>query len=66
MSANEFEREVLKGLGRIEQKVDDLSGPQGRVTHMENAQTRQWWYTFSVVPLIEIGREILRHFGVRV
>lgn len=66
MSVNEFERDVLKSLGRIEEKVDSLSGPQGRVTKLEEQQQRQWWLSAAIIPVISGVHAIARKIGLNI
>ena len=58
--------EMGQTLGRIEAKLDGLCGPEGRVTKLEKAQTRQWWLTVAVTPIIALLHGIARKAGVDV
>lgn len=59
-----FQSRVAEALGRIEEKVDGLAGPNGRVTKIEEAQTRQWWYTVAIAPILILAHQIIRKLGV--
>jgi hypothetical protein len=51
-------------LGRIEQKIDDLGGNDGRVARLEKAQERHWWFTVCIAPSLAILHGLARKFGV--
>lgn len=51
---------------RITALVDSLAGTDGRVTKLESAANRQFWYTVAVVPLIGAIHAFARKFGVDV
>jgi hypothetical protein len=62
----EFNLEQAQALGRIEAKIDSLCGPEGRITKLEAQQTRQWWFTACVSPVLFLLQGIARKFGVNV
>jgi hypothetical protein len=62
----EFNTEMATAITRIEGKLDSLCGPEGRVTKLEKAQTRQWWFTVVVSPFLAIAYAIARKLGVTV
>lgn len=72
MALNETELEILSRLasdvGYIKGKVEDLSGPEGRVTALEkeqkDARNRQWWHSSVVLPLSLAGHAVMKHFGL--
>lgn len=57
---------MTQTLARIEARVEDLSGPQGRVTKLESAQSRQWWVTAAIAPFLTICAAIAKKFGVTI
>lgn len=57
---------IQKDVSETKQAVEDLAGPQGRITQLEKAQERQWWITAAVVPFLGIAHAIARKFGVNV
>lgn len=58
--------EMAQSLGRIEGKLDSLCGPEGRVTRLEKAQTRQWWFTMAVAPALALLHGAARKLGVQI
>lgn len=52
--------------GRIEAKIDSLVGPEGRVTKLEEHNTRQFWVTVGVVPLLGLLHAAARKMGLDV
>lgn len=58
--------QMAQAIGRIEGKLDSLCGPEGRVTKLENAQTRQWWFTVAIGPALAILHGVARKFGLSV
>jgi 2,3-bisphosphoglycerate-independent phosphoglycerate mutase len=50
--------------GRIEANLAALSGPEGRVTKLENTNTRQWWLHAAVLPLVFIFKGVAKHLGL--
>lgn len=62
----EFNFEMAQTLGRIEEKLDSLGGPTGRVTKLEDAQKRHWWFSYVVTPALFIGHTIARQLGARI
>lgn len=59
-----FNLEMAQAIGRIEGKLDGLCGPEGRVTKLESAQTRQWWLAVAIAPALAIFHGFARKFGV--
>lgn len=53
-------------IGKVEVHVENLAGPQGRVTKLENTNTRQWWLTAGLGPILLIAHGLARKFGVDV
>lgn len=51
-------------LGKVEIHVENLAGPQGRVTKLENTNTRQWWLHAAVLPLVFIIKGVTKHLGL--
>lgn len=55
MTEESFEMKVSGSLARIEQKIDDLAAPNGRVARLEEdvkrADTRQWVHSSILLPL---------------
>ena len=64
MERREHNIEMAQALGRIEEKLDGLCGPTGRVTKLENAQTRQWWVSVAIAPALALLHGFARKFGV--
>jgi hypothetical protein len=62
----QYNLEMAQAIGRIEGKLDSLCGPEGRVTKLENAQTRQWWLTAVVVPILAVAHAFARKMGVNI
>lgn len=60
LSENEFQ--IATALGRIEGKLETLCGPDGRIKKLEDAQTRQWWYTVAVLPFVTALSHIMRTY----
>lgn len=58
--------EMAQALGRIEGKLDNLCGPEGRVTKLEASQVRQWWFTACIGPVLAIAHGIAKKVGVNV
>ena len=58
--------EIATAVGRIEGKLDSLLGPEGRVTKLENAQTRHWWFSYVISPTLFVMYATARKFGVHV
>lgn len=52
-------------IGFIKGSMEALSGPTGRITKLENTNTRQWWM-HALSPLLVIAYGIARKFGVAV
>ena len=57
---------IAQVVGRIEGKLDELSGPSGRIKQLEDAHTRQWWFAVGVAPALAIFHAITRKFGIDV
>jgi len=57
---------LQKTASATEQAVKDLAGPQGRVTMLEAAQTRNWWITVAVAPVLISIHGLLRKLGVNI
>lgn len=62
--STDFEIYVAQSLGRIEQKIDDLSGTEGRVTRLEKAQERHWWFTVAIAPVLAVLHGVARKMGI--
>jgi hypothetical protein len=58
--------EMAQTLGRIEGKLDSLTGPEGRITKIEKEQERQFWITVAIAPALAALHQLLRKFGVTV
>jgi hypothetical protein len=58
--------EQAESLGKMAGQIDSLAGAEGRVTKLESAQTRQWWFTFAIAPVLMIAKGIVNHFGVKI
>ena len=64
--SEEFQLKVAEALGRIEEKVDQLSGPNGRIAALENEQRRTWWLSVAIAPALATTHALLRKFGVNI
>jgi hypothetical protein len=71
---NEHEFTMMQMLGDIradvattKEAVIGLAGPTGRVTALEEAaktaNTRQWYHTAVVIPLVTTAHLVAKHFG---
>jgi len=58
--------EIKADTAATRQAVEDLGGPQGRVTSLENQAHMQKWYSFAVVPGLASIHALLSHFGIKV
>jgi len=77
MALNETELKILTDLkgdiGFIKAKMEDLAGPTGRITVLENdiksSQRRQWWHSSVVVPISTVasllGHGLLKKYGIQ-
>lgn len=59
-----FNLEMAQAIGRIEGKLDGLCGSDGRVTKLEQAQTRQWWLAVAIAPALAVLHAFARKAGV--
>ena len=64
MNEQDFKLHVATSLGRIEEKLDGLAGPDGRVKKLEEAQTRHWWVTIVIAPFLAMFHAVLRHYKI--
>lgn len=46
--------------------VESLSGPDGRITKLEDEQRRQWWITVCIAPVLALAHSIARKLGVQI
>ena len=53
-------------LGKVETHVENLAGPQGRVTALESSHRRQWWVTVAIAPALALAHGIARKLGVQI
>lgn len=58
--------EIKADTAATKKAVEDLSGPQGRVTALEDQAKMQKWYSFAVVPALASIHAVLSHFGIKV
>ena len=72
--SQDFSREILlqiqeqqtkdaQTLGRI---LGSLEGYNSRVEKLESAQTRNWWMTVGIAPVLALAHGIARKFGVAI
>lgn len=73
MDQNEFNLQTASSLGRIETKLDNLIGPNGKIAVVENRvasletdRTRNWWFTVIFAPILAALTATLRHFGIHI
>ena len=62
----EFNIEFSRTLGRIEGKLDNLVGDDGRISALEKDHVRNWWFTVCIAPFLATVHAILRHFKLNV
>jgi len=59
---------MAQAVGRIEGKLeyltDSLTGPQGRITMLEEARVRHWWFTIAIAPVLAIIHALARKLGL--
>lgn len=58
--------QMAEDIGYIKAMLEGLAGPTGRITKLEEAQTRQWWLMVGIGPALAIFHQALRKFGVNV
>lgn len=56
--------EIQKDVAETKEAVQSLAGPTGRVTVLERSQDFQKWYTYAIVPVLAIARQLAKHFGL--
>lgn len=57
---------MAEDIGYMRGLLEGLAGPQGRVTKLEAAATRNWWMTYVVTPFLFLAKGIAVHFGAKV
>jgi len=60
------QREQAQLLGETKSAIDGLAGPEGRVTKLEKAATRNFWYTMCIAPALAIAHAAARKFGMQI
>lgn len=58
--------QMAADIGYMRGVLEGLAGPQGRITKLESAATRNWWMTYVVTPALFIGHAIARNMGARI
>lgn len=58
--------EMKEDLAAVKTAVEGLAGPSGRVTKIENSQTRQWWVSTAILPVLALTHAIARKLGVQI
>ena len=58
--------EVKSEQASLTVKIEALSGPTGRVTALESAAKRQFWYSMGIAPALAVAHGIARKFGVNI
>lgn len=58
--------DIQKDVSATKTAVEALAGRDGRVTQLEEAADRQFWYTMAVVPVFGLLHAFARKFGVNV
>lgn len=58
--------QMAEDIGYIKGMLEGLCGPEGRVTKIEQAQTRHWWLTVAIGPALALAHQFLRKVGVNV
>ena len=54
-------------LGRIEGKLDIfIETNDGRVKKIEDSQTRQWWFSVAIAPVLALLHAAARKLGMNV
>lgn len=60
--------QMAEDIGSIKAMLESLSGPQGRVTKIEEAQskaeTRQWIHSAIVIPIVSAAHVIAHKLGL--
>lgn len=57
---------IQKDVSETKGMMLNLIGPEGRVTKLENADTRQWWLTMAITPVLVLLHSTARKFGVTI
>lgn len=57
---------IQKEVSETKSMVESLSGPQGRVTKLEEEQRRNFWMTVCIGPALALAHGAARKFGFQV
>lgn len=58
--------QMAEDIGYMKGLLEGIAGPDGRITQLEHASTRNWWVTYVVTPLLFLASATARHFGVKI
>lgn len=58
--------EIQKDVAETKEAVKALSGPQGRVTKLEQDAQFQKWYSYAIAPALVGMHAFLRYLGVKI
>ena len=64
----EYNLRMSEDIGAIKAMLENLSGPTGRVTKIEEAQdraeTRQWVHTAIILPVVSLAHVVAHKLGL--
>ena len=64
----EYNLRMSEDIGSIKAMLENLSGPTGRVTKIEEAQdraeTRQWVHTAIILPVVSLAHVVAHKLGL--
>ena len=58
--------QLISDVAYIKATLDNLAGPKGRISKLEDDATRHWWLTVAVAPFLAAIHGILRKVGLDV
>ncbi len=53
-------RQMSGDIGEIKGMLTALTGEGGRLKQLEDAQTRQWWFTVGIAPALMLLRTLVK------
>lgn len=69
-SNDRFQVDVLEALGDIrvlcERNANHNEAIGARVTKLEDAQTRHWWVSYVITPIVIVISSVARAMGVKI
>jgi hypothetical protein len=66
LQIQEQQVENARILGKIAADVEALAGPKGRVSKLENHETRNFWVSIAIAPALALAHGIARKLGVNI